>query len=264
MKNIRQPAVAGLFYPRDADRLRAMVRDLLRDANPSEPLPKAIIAPHAGYVYSGPVAASAYALLRPRPGRDIIRRVIVIGPSHRIGFHGIAVSRADIYATPLGNVPIDRGAIEKILDLPFVKSLDEAHLLEHSLEVHLPFLQTVLDRFELIPLVVGSSTAASEVGTVLERLWEDTETLTVISSDLSHYHDYATAKRMDETISVAIERLRPQDIGQESACGRTAINGLLHFARQTGLKARTLDLRNSGDTAGSKDRVVGYGSYAFD
>ena len=221
MKNIRQPAVAGLFYPRDADRLRAMVRDLLRDANPSEPLPKAIIAPHAGYVYSGPVAASAYALLRPRPGRDIIRRVIVIGPSHRIGFHGIAVSRADIYAT-------------------------------------------VLDRFELIPLVVGSSTAASEVGTVLERLWEDTETLTVISSDLSHYHDYATAKRMDETISVAIERLRPQDIGQESACGRTAINGLLHFARQTGLKARTLDLRNSGDTAGSKDRVVGYGSYAFD
>jgi AmmeMemoRadiSam system protein B len=261
MKNIRQPAVAGLFYPSDADQLHAMVQDLLREASPSELLPKAIIAPHAGYVYSGPVAASAYALLRP--GRDIIHRVILIGPSHRIGFHGIAVSRADIYATPLGNVPIDRGAIEKILDLPFVRSFGEAHLLEHSLEVHLPFLQTVLDRFELIPLVVGSA-APSEVSTVLEQLWDDTETLTVISSDLSHYHDYMTAKRMDQATSVAIEKLRPEDIGHESACGRTAINGLLHFARQAGLTARTLDLRNSGDTAGSKDRVVGYGSYAFD
>jgi AmmeMemoRadiSam system protein B len=261
MKTIRQPAVAGLFYPRDAYQLRVMVRDLLQNANPSEPLPKAIIAPHAGYAYSGPVAASAYTLLRP--GRDIIRRVILIGPSHRIGFHGIAVSRADIYATPLGNVPIDRGAIEKILDLPFVRSFGEAHLLEHSLEVHLPFLQMVLDRFELIPLVVGS-TAPSKVSTVLEQLWDDTETLTVISSDLSHYHDYMTAKRMDQATSVAIEKLRPEDIGHESACGRTAINGLLHFARQAGLTARMLDLRNSGDTAGSKDRVVGYGSYAFD
>ncbi len=261
MKSIRHPAVAGLFYPCDAYQLRVMVRKLLQNANPSEPLPKAIIAPHAGYVYSGPVAASAYALLQP--GRDVIRRVILIGPSHRVGFHGIAVSRADIFATPLGSIPIDYGAIEKILDLPFVKSLDEAHLLEHSLEVHLPFLQTVLDRFELIPLVVGS-TAASEVSTVLERLWEDTETLTVISSDLSHYYDYATAKRMDQATSVAIERLQPEGIGRESACGRTAINGLLHFARQAGLRARTLDLRNSGDTAGSKDRVVGYGSYAFE
>ncbi|WP_026612113.1 AmmeMemoRadiSam system protein B [Methylocaldum szegediense] len=260
MKKIRQPAVAGLFYPSDADQLRAMVQGFLQDADTSEPLPKAIIAPHAGYVYSGPVAASAYALLRP--GRDTFRRVILIGPSHRVGFHGIAVSRADIYATPLGNVPIDYGAIEKILDLPFIKSFDEAHLLEHSLEVHLPFLQTVLDRFELVPLVVGS-VAASEVGTVLERLWSDAETLTVISSDLSHYHDYATAKRMDQATSLAIERLRPEDIGHDSACGSMAINGLLHFARQTGLKARTLDLRNSGDTAGSKDRVVGYGSYAF-
>jgi AmmeMemoRadiSam system protein B len=260
MKNIRQPAVAGLFYPDDEHRLRAMVRDFLLDANTAGPLPKAIIAPHAGYIYSGPIAASAYALIKQ--GRDVIRRVVLIGPSHRIGFHGIAVSHADSFATPLGNIPIDCAAIEKILDLPFVKRLDEAHLLEHSLEVHMPFLQAVLNQFELVPLVVGIA-APSDVSAVLERLWDDSGTMTVISSDLSHYHDYATAKRIDQATSVAIERLRPEDIGHESACGRIAVNGLLYFAREKGLTARTLDLRSSGDTAGPKDRVVGYGSYVF-
>jgi len=261
MKGTRQPAVAGLFYPADEHRLRAMVRDFLKDADAAGPLPKAIIAPHAGYIYSGPIAASAYALLKQ--GRNLIRRVILIGPSHKLGFHGIAVGRADSHATPLGNIPIDCAALEKILDLPFVKRLDEAHRFEHSLEVHLPFLQEVLDRFALVPLVAGIA-APSEIGAVLERLWDGSETMAVISSDLSHYHDYATARQMDLATSVAIEKLRLEDIGHESACGRIAVNGLLYFARQHGFAARTLDLRNSGDTSGRKDRVVGYGSYAFE
>jgi AmmeMemoRadiSam system protein B len=261
MRNVRQPAVAGLFYPIDKHRLRTMVRDFLQNANTTGPLPKAMIVPHAGYIYSGPIAASAYALLKQ--GWDVIRRVILIGPSHRIGFHGIAVSHADRYATPLGNIPIDCAALEKILSFPFVKRLDEAHLFEHSLEVHLPFLQEVLDQFKLVPLVVGIA-APSEVTAVLERLWDSPESVVVISSDLSHYHDYATAQRMDQATSIAIEKLRPEDIGHESACGRIAVNGLLHFARKNGLAARTLDLRNSGDTAGQKDRVVGYGSYVFE
>lgn len=261
MRNIRQPAVAGLFYPNDGPRLHTMVCEFLRDTNTTGPLPKAIIAPHAGYIYSGPIAASAYALLRQ--GRDMIRRVILVGPSHKVAFHGIAVSHSDSYATPLGNIPIDHTAIEKILDLPFVRRLDEAHLFEHSLEVHLPFLQTVLDRFELVPLVTGFA-SPSQVTAVLERLSDSSETVTVISSDLSHYHDYATARRLDRATSAAIERLRPENIGDESACGRVALNGLLYYALRNGLTARTLDLRNSGDTAGGKDRVVGYGSYVFE
>jgi AmmeMemoRadiSam system protein B len=261
MRNIRQPAVAGLFYPNDGPRLHTMVCEFLRDTNTTGPLPKAIIAPHAGYIYSGPIAASAYALLRQ--GRDMIRRVILVGPSHKVAFHGIAVSHSDSYATPLGNIPIDHTAIEKILDLPFVRRLDEAHLFEHSLEVHLPFLQTVLDRFELVPLVTGFA-SPSQVTAVLERLSDSSETVTVISSDLSHYHDYATARRLDRATSTAIEKLRPENIGDESACGRVAVKGLLYFALQNGLTARTLDLRNSGDTAGGKDRVVGYGSYVFE
>jgi AmmeMemoRadiSam system protein B len=260
MANIRPPAVAGLFYPADRQALAATVESLLQGATAAGQPPKAIIAPHAGYVYSGPIAASAYALLAP--SKASIEKVVLLGPSHRVGFRGIATTRADSYASPLGIVPSDRQSYEKIRDLPFVGGLDEAHVQEHSLEVHLPFLQVALENFELIPLVVGDATP-EQVSLVLERLWGGPETLIVVSSDLSHYHDYETARRMDGATSIAIENLRPADIGHEAACGRVPVNGLLHFARTRGLAARTVDLRNSGDTAGGKDRVVGYGAYVF-
>jgi AmmeMemoRadiSam system protein B len=260
MSTTRPPAVAGLFYPDDAGQLREQVRGFLRGAAGSGPAPKAIIAPHAGYVYSGPVAASAYALLAG--ARETIRRVLLIGPSHRVGFKGIAAASADFYSTPLGDVPVDRKALEKILDLPWVRVFDQAHALEHSLEVHLPFLQVALGAFELVPLVAGEATA-DEVAEVLERLWGGPETLVVVSSDLSHYHDYATARNLDRATSAAIEELRPEAIGFDHACGRVPVAGLLRLARSRGLQVRTVDLRNSGDTAGGRDRVVGYGAYVF-
>jgi AmmeMemoRadiSam system protein B len=261
MNTVRTPAVAGRFYPADGRELRGMVQGFLKAATVAGPPPKALIAPHAGYVYSGPIAASAYHLLAP--ARDTIRRVVLVGPSHRVRFRGIAITQADGYATPLGNLAIDRAALRKILDLPFVGLLDQAHAEEHSLEVHLPFLMEVLGEFELVPLVAGDATP-EEVAEVLERLWGGPETLIVISSDLSHYHDYATAQQMDQATSLAIEQLRPEQIGYESACGRVPVNGLLCLARRRGLKAKTIDLRNSGDTAGPKDRVVGYGAYVFE
>ena len=260
MQHIRQPAVAGTFYPADQRQLRTMIQDFLKEATDEGVQPKAIIAPHAGYSYSGPIAASAYARLRR--GRQSIHRIVLLGPSHRVGFRGLAVSSAEWFATPMGNVQIDRKAVEKILMLPFVHTLDQAHAFEHSLEVHLPFLQEVVDHFSLVPIVVGDADP-TEVDAVLDLLWDGDETAIVISSDLSHYHDYETAKRMDQATSTAIEKLRPEDIGQEYACGRLPVCGLLHAARRHGLKAETVDLRNSGDTAGSKDSVVGYGAYVF-
>jgi AmmeMemoRadiSam system protein B len=260
MATVRYPAVAGMFYPEDPAALRRIVREYLDGAPTSGPVPKALIAPHAGYVYSGPIAASAYARLQP--ARDTIRRVVLLGPSHRVPFHGLAASSAEQFVTPLGPVPVDREAIDVLLELPQVHLLDEAHELEHSLEVHLPFLQEVLAAFTLVPLVVGEA-SPEEVDGVLERLWDGPETLIVVSSDLSHYHDYATARGMDSRTSQAIEQLRGQDIGYDDACGRNPVRGLLHAARTHGLHASTLDLRSSGDTAGPRDQVVGYGAYVF-
>lgn len=261
MPTVRSPAVAGTFYPADARELHTMVSAYLDAAEASGHPPKAIIAPHAGYVYSGPVAATAYAHLAN--ARNTIKRVVLLGPAHRVDFDGLAVSGADAFATPLGTIPVDKPAIAKILALPQVQVLDEAHALEHSLEVHLPFLQEVLDDFTLVPLAVGEATP-EETGEVLETLWGGPETLIVISSDLSHYHDYETAKQLDRATSHAIETLRPQDIHYEHACGRNPVNGLLYAARKHGLRARTVDLRNSGDTAGPRDQVVGYGAYVFE
>lgn len=260
MATVRKAAVAGLFYPAEAGELGRTVRHLLDAARPAAETPKALIAPHAGYIYSGPVAASAYALLGPL--RTTVSRVVLLGPAHRVPVEGLAASSADYFETPLGRVPLDRPAIERALTLPQVHLLDHAHTLEHSLEVHLPFLQEVLASFELVPFVVGEA-SPEEVGEVLELLWGGPETLIVISSDLSHYHDYATARRLDAGTSQAIEALRPQDIHYEQACGRNPVNGLLHVARRRGLQARTLDLRNSGDTAGPRDQVVGYGAYVL-
>lgn len=260
MSKVRTPAVAGLFYPDDPAVLQRMVGDFLSRAKPGEQAPKALIAPHAGFVYSGPVAASAYAALAP--ARDQIKRVVLLGPSHRVPFFGLALSSADTFTTPLGDIPVDLEAVETIAPLDQVQVLDAAHTMEHSLEVHLPFLQTVLSDFRLVPLVVGEA-SPGQVAEVLDRLWGGVETLIVVSSDLSHYHPYEAARTMDLETSRQIESLAHTDIDPEHACGCRPVNGLIEAARAHGLHAKTLDLRNSGDTAGSRDQVVGYGAYAI-
>jgi len=259
MASIRQAAVAGQFYPGTARELTATIeRYLAQAAAPAGPAPKAIIAPHAGYIYSGPIAASAYARLRPIAKR--IRRVVLLGPCHRVPLRGLALSSAEAFATPLGNVRLDREAEKRLLELPQVQIFDATHLQEHSLEVHLPFLQAILEDFTLVPLVVGDATA-DEVAEVLEAVWGGPETLIVISTDLSHYESYETARRMDESTCRAIENLDPAAIGRDGACGRIPLGGLLALARRRGMTVTTVDLRNSGDTAGPRDRVVGYGSW---
>lgn len=260
MSNVRPPAVAGLFYPSSPNELRVVVDQYLAAVPASGNVPKAVIAPHAGYIYSGPIAASVYA--RVKPARDIIRKVVLLGPAHRVDIRGLAFADVDSFETPLGTIPIDRDSVEKIRTLQQVQKSDVAHAQEHSLEVHLPFLQRVLSEFTLVPLAVGRA-SPEEVGEVLERIWGGPETLIVISSDLSHYHDYDTARQLDQATSRAIETLNPDPIGYEQACGRNPINGLLKIARSKGMHAHTVDLRNSGDTAGPRDRVVGYGAYIF-
>ena len=256
----RPPAVAGTFYPADPRELHSMLDGFLRAAPADMPIPRAMIVPHAGYIYSGPVAATGYAcLLNP----DIaVKHVVLLGPAHRVPFRGLATTTATAFATPLGDIPVDQAAIRDLAALPQIHVMDEAHRLEHSLEVQLPFLQVTLAEFSLIPLVVGDATA-EEVFEVLEVLCARPETLIVVSSDLSHYHSYATATRLDEDTSRNIEALDYQAIDHDHACGRNPVSGLLLYARHHGLKARTLDLRNSGDTAGPRDQVVGYGTYIF-
>lgn len=257
---IREPAVAGMFYPADAEELRAQLRSFFAASRPRDLVPKALIAPHAGYLYSGPIAAEAYRTLMPL--RRTIRRVILIGPSHRLAFRGIAASGAGAFRTPLGDVRVDADLTARALQSPATQILDAAHAQEHGIEVHLPFLQDRLDTFTFLPLVVGDATA-KQVADVLDLTWTEDDTLVVISSDLSHYYDYETARRMDAATSRAIEALRPQDIAFEQACGRLPIQGLLLVAQKRKLRAVTLDLRNSGDTAGPRDQVVGYGAYAL-
>lgn len=257
---IRPAAVAGLFYPDDPSQLKSDILDYLGQANPhSSTTPKAIIAPHAGYIYSGPVAASAYKLIEPAANK--INQVILLGPSHRVALRGIATPAADYFATPLGNIKVNQSLCHELEQLDFVQPNPAAHQQEHSLEVHLPFLQLILDDFELVPLVVGDCDSAS-VSQLLEPLWDREDTLIIISSDLSHFHNYHTAVRLDKNTSDAIEHLQPEKIHYDDACGRNPLNGLLTLAKKKNLSIQTLDLRNSGDTAGSKDRVVGYGAYA--
>ena len=262
MGKIRRPAVAGTFYPGTAGELEATVRGYLGDAQPgpSGNPPKAVIAPHAGYIYSGAVAASAY--VRLTACRDQIERVVLLGPAHRVAVRGLAAPESDAFATPLGRVRLDREALERSLVLPQVVSFDAAHAPEHSLEVHLPFLQVLLGEFSLVPFVVRGATP-EEVAEVLELLWGGPETLIVVSTDLSHYRDYETARRLDAAATRAIEALEPEAIGDEQACGRVPVQGLLLAAQRHGLHAETVDVRNSGDTAGPRNEVVGYGSYVF-
>src|ERR1035438_6928566 len=258
---VRPPAVAGRFYPSDPVALPKLITDLLAQAPPATgTAPKALSAPHAGYLYSGPIAASAYAQLIP--ARDQIKRVVVFGPSHYVAVDGLATTSAEAFATPLGILPVDVQAVRQVRLLPQVKELDEAHAQEHSIEVQLPFLQCVLGDFKLVPLAVGDATP-EEISQVLDALWDGPETRFVVSSDLSHYQDFQTARRLDRATAKAIEALKPAGIGEERACGRMPIRGLLQSARRHGLRARTVDLRNSGDTAGLRDGVVGYGAFVF-
>jgi len=262
VQTIRPAAVAGMFYPEAPGALGSAVRDYLaRAARSAEKaaLPKALIVPHAGYVYSGPIAASAYA--RIAAGRASIRRVVLLGPVHRVPIRGLALPAARAFATPLGTVEIDEAAATEALALPQVRRSEAAHALEHALEVQLPFLQLLLDQFRIVPFAVGDATPA-EVAAVIEALWGGPETLIVVSSDLSHYHPYDEARTIDRGTVEEILALTSA-LDHEQACGATPINGLALCARQRGLAAELLDLRNSGDTAGDKARVVGYAAFAF-
>lgn len=262
---VRPPAVAGTFYPADPNELAQLVdgfvRDGIRRRPPFDPAAlSAIVAPHAGYRFSGSVAGSAYALVLHAAAR--IRRVVLLSPSHRVSFHGLAVSGADAYATPLGLVPLDTDGRDHLLKLPFVRHLEEAHAEEHGIEVHLPFLQRVAPGCRVLPLVVGRADP-TEIASALELLDCGDDTLIVISSDLSHYLGDAEARALDRETSEAIELLTPAKIPHNGACGALPLSGLLLYARKHGLTASTLHLANSGDVGGSKERVVGYGTYMF-
>jgi AmmeMemoRadiSam system protein B len=257
MGEARTPAVAGIFYPDDPDELCSTVRELMSDARASAPSAKAIVAPHAGYAYSGSVAARAFAAIaRPRA----ITRVVLVGPAHRVAFDGVALPEARAFATPLGLVRVE--APEALLAMPAVMASDHAHAGEHSLEVELPFLQVVLGDVAVVPIAVGD-VGDVELAEVIERAWGGDETCVVVSSDLSHYLAYERAKRVDEATARAIERLAHEDVADTDACGAIGVRALLRVARAKRLHATRLDLRSSGDTAGTRDRVVGYGAFAF-
>ena len=260
MTVIRKPAVAGSFYPGNASKLRATIQTFMDQVEPQPgAAPKALIVPHAGYVYSGPVAATAYARLRPY--RDRYTRVILLGPSHRVAIRNLALSGADIFRTPLGDVPLDNEVIT-VLDMSTARVFEAAHQFEHSLEVHLPLLQSTLGPFSLVPLVIGEA-ASETVAEVISILWGGKETLIVVSSDLTHYLGYNEARSRDRLTCEAIERLDADRINHDDACGATPIRGLLIEAKRRAMEVTTLDLRNSGDTAGGKDHVVGYGAWMF-
>jgi len=259
MTSIRSAAVAGTFYPGNPQELTLSVDSMLDAVKSEEPCPKVIIAPHAGYIYSGAVAAKVYGRLKNRKHK--ITKVVLLGPSHKVAFKGIAAPSSDKFCTPLGEISLDVESIKFLAAMDDILFMDQAHTQEHSLEVHLPFLQRAFGTFELIPLVVGSA-SKEDVALILERLWGGDETLIVISSDLSHYHEYAEAQQMDTETSEKIVSLKDNLTGSE-ACGCQPLNGLLYLANRHGMKVKQVELKNSGDTAGSKDRVVGYGAFVI-
>lgn len=267
MTIIRPPAVAGTFYPNDADILRSEIDGLMdaalhSDAVSGDVSPKAIIVPHAGLMFSGSLAALGFATVRAL--KDTIKRIVIIGPAHRMAFQGIALARADQFATPLGTMRCDLPALQKALALPHVQMLDDAHTLEHGLEIELPFIQRLFGEksdIGIVPLLV-SRCSPRQVHEVIEKLWGGPETLIVISSDLSHFHDYDTAKKMDNRTRAMIENFDAENIDTNDACGALPVAGILMAARNRGMKIKTLGMRNSGDVTGDKSRVVGYGAWA--
>ena len=257
--SVRPPAVAGLFYPNDADELRDAVSAYLAQQSdtPGAP-PKALIVPHAGYIYSGGIAAAAYATVARL--RHTVRRIVLIGPSHRVYLRGMAAPAASCFATPLGEIQVDRALKSALLQRNDVVEADAPHAQEHCLEVQLPFLQMLFDEFTLLPLVLGSI-AREHVAAALAEVWGDAATLVLVSSDLSHYHPYEQARQIDAVTSASILRREATLVG-EQACGSVGINGLLHLAGQRGLVVSQIARCNSGDTAGDRSRVVGYGAFA--
>jgi hypothetical protein len=259
---VRPPAVAGVFYPLEPAELRGTITRLLAEAAAGAPRgqeTKALIVPHAGYVYSGAVAASAYRRLQDSAAS--IRKVVLIGPSHRVPMRGLAMPSVDALETPLGEIPIDGPGRQRLRELGLAGISDAAHAAEHSLEVQLPFLQVLLGEFELLPVAAGLA-PPSQVARALEAVWNGPSTLIVVSSDLSHYHTSAEARQLDEQTKVSI-LARRSDLSEEQACGSCGINGLMEVARRKNLVVELIDQRNSGDTAGDRSRVVGYGSYAL-
>lgn len=274
--SIRRPAVAGFFYPADPAELSDTVSELMTRASatglpatalaatglPATALPwnsKAYIVPHAGYIYSGSTAASAY--VQAAQQQASVRRIVLIGPSHRVYLNGAALPRAQAFATPLGDIPIERELKDRLLDVPGMIESDHPHQLEHSLEVQLPFLQVAFKEFTILPIVVGDASAA-QIAAALDAVWGEEETLILASSDLSHYHAYREAQLIDARTSAAILS-KQTNLSAEQACGAVAINGLLYSARERNLQVAELARCNSGDTAGDRDRVVGYGAYAL-
>jgi MEMO1 family protein len=256
---VRPPAVAGLFYPAEPSELESAIEAFLKGHAGTGPVPKAIVAPHAGYVYSGPIAGSAFARVVPARGR--ITRVVLLGPAHRTPDAGIAASGAEAFATPLGQLAVDTGARDALVDAGLVAIRDDAHAEEHSLEVQLPFLQVGLGDVTVLPLAVGQ-VAPDLVAEVLDRVWGGEETLVVVSTDLSHYRDHATATELDRRTADAVIARRPARLGRYDACGVIPLQGLLMAADARGLGVELLDLRTSADTAGGPDQVVGYGAFA--
>jgi AmmeMemoRadiSam system protein B len=260
-KKIRRPAVSGMFYPNSPDELRNLIREFIAGVKIKiDRSPKALIAPHAGYQYSGPVAASAFASLKAQA--DSIKNIIIIGPSHRMPFDGIAAPECDGFETPLGVVPVNQSLIQKALRLPCVKASDLAHSDEHCLEVELPFLQEILPQFTIAPFTVGDA-SDQDVADLLELLWDGDDTRIVVSSDLSHYLNYSSAKQIDEITANSILNLDHESIDYDQACGCIPVRGLIIAAKKHNLKAELIDLRNSGDTSGNKGKVVGYGAFLF-
>lgn len=262
MHTTRPAAVAGQFYPADPATLSAEINQFLGPpASAGQAPPRAIIVPHAGYPYSGQVAAEAYRCLSGHGHH--YDRVVLLGPAHRVHFQGMAVPRAGFFATPLGDIPLDIREIEALAEMKAVLHSDQAHAQEHSLEVQLPFLQQALTSFHLVPIAVGDA-RVEDIQAVLARYWERPHTLLVISSDLSHYLDYEAAARLDSLTAEAIEQLEPERIGTAQACGRLALQALLMLARRQHAHVTRLALANSGDTGSDRDRVVGYGAWRLD
>jgi MEMO1 family protein len=258
----RTPAFAGTFYPSKPQELAAAVKGFLAEAiPPAKPgSAKAVVAPHAGYIYSGPIAGTAYASLAARGSQ--VERVILLGPSHRVAFAGVATSGAGVFETPIGPVAVDREAVASLVQAGLAREFEPAHENEHSLEVQLPFLKHLFPGARVVPLLAGDDDwRAAE--RILDALCGGDETAIVVSSDLSHYHDHATAQELDASTARSIERLAAGEVDHEQACGATGVNALLALAARKGLTCTTLDLRNSADTAGPKNRVVGYGAFAF-
>lgn len=262
MSYTKQPSVAGLFYPSDPKEIIDMIKTFLKEqkSNKSYPNPKALIVPHAGYIYSGSIAASAYNLITDM--KDIIKNVVMLGPAHRVPFYGIATTHANFFATPIDKIEVNQKAIEESITLDNVNIFDKAFENEHCLEVQMPFLQLLLKNFTIAPFIVGDATPEM-VKELINLFLGKNDTLIIISSDLSHFHSYEKAKKIDSLTSTAIEALSPFDLNYESACGRLAIQGLLLAAQEKNLSVKLLDYRNSGDTAGDKSSVVGYGAYTI-